>query len=44
MTSESKNRDLLPKVGREWKNSYTWVLLANVIYFVIFYFIMKTYA
>ncbi len=27
-----------------WKKSYTLVLLINVIYIVLFYFIMKTYA
>mgnify|MGYP005833237313 CR=1 FL=1 len=26
-----------------WKKSYTWVLLANAIYIVLFYLIMKSF-
>ncbi len=27
-----------------WKKSYTWVLLANVGYIVIFYFLMQLFS
>ena len=27
-----------------WKKSYTWVLLANVGYIVVFYFLMQIFS
>lgn len=27
-----------------WKKSYSWVLLANVAYIVIFYFLMQIFS
>jgi hypothetical protein len=27
-----------------WKKSYTWVLLANVIYILVFFFLMQLYS
>ena len=27
-----------------WKKSYSWVLLANVAYILIFYFLMQIYS
>ncbi len=27
-----------------WKKSYTLVLLVNIIYIILFYFIMKTFS
>jgi len=27
-----------------WKKSYTWVLLINALYILLFYFIMHLYA
>ncbi len=32
------------RLGGDWRNSYTWVLIANAAYIVIFYFIMKIFA
>jgi hypothetical protein len=32
------------KKGKTWKKSYTWVLVANVVYILIFYFLMKLYS
>ncbi|RKT00612.1 hypothetical protein C8C88_2444 [Flavobacterium sp. 123] len=29
---------------KTWKKSYTWVLVANVIYILIFYVIMQLYS
>lgn len=27
-----------------WRKSYTWMLLANVIYIVVFYFLMQIFS
>ncbi len=27
-----------------WKRSYTWVLLSNMLYILIFYFLMQIYS
>lgn len=27
-----------------WKKSYTWVLVANAVYILVFYFLMKLYS
>lgn len=32
------------KKVKTWKKSYTWVLVANVIYILLFYFLMKLYS
>jgi len=32
------------KKVKTWKKSYTWVLVANVIYVLVFYFLMKLYS
>lgn len=29
---------------RNWKKNYSWVLLANACYILIFYFLMKLYS
>ncbi|MBE0393273.1 hypothetical protein HNQ02_003511 [Flavobacterium sp. 7E] len=33
-----------PKKVRNWKKDYTWVLIANAIYILVFYLIMKLYS
>lgn len=42
MEKEHHNKETVDKFI--WKKSYTLVLLINVIYIVLFYFLMKTYA
>jgi hypothetical protein len=42
MEKEHHNEETVDKFI--WKKSYTLVLLINVIYIVLFYFLMKTYA
>lgn len=42
MEEEPHNEETVDKFT--WKKSYTLVLLINVIYIVLFYFLMKTYA
>jgi hypothetical protein len=32
------------KKEKNWKINYTWVLIANAIYIMIFYLIMKLYS
>jgi len=32
------------KKTKNWKKNYTWVLVANAIYILIFYLIMKLYS
>lgn len=32
------------KSDKKWKSSYTWVLILNTLYIVIFYIIMQIYA
>jgi hypothetical protein len=32
------------KKAKTWKKSYTWVLVANAVYILIFYFLMKLYS
>jgi hypothetical protein len=32
------------KKVKTWKKSYTWVLVANAVYILIFYFLMKLYS
>ena len=32
------------KKVKTWKKSYTWVLVANVVYILLFYFLMKLYS
>ena len=32
------------KKGQNWKTNYTWVLIANALYIVIFYLIMQLYS
>lgn len=27
-----------------WKKSYTWILIINAIYIILFYLLMKTYS
>lgn len=34
----------MEKDKNEWKNSYTMVLMANVIYIVIFYLLMQLFS
>lgn len=29
---------------KNWKKNYTWMLLANVAYIVIFYFLMQIFS
>lgn len=29
---------------KAWKKNYTWVLVANAVYILIFYFLMKLYS
>ncbi len=31
-------------VSKKWKKEYTAVLLANIAYILIFYFLMKTFS
>lgn len=33
-----------PKKLKTWTKNYTWVLLANAIYILFFYLIMKLYS
>lgn len=33
-----------PKKEKNWKTNYTWVLVANIIYILFFYSIMKLYS
>jgi hypothetical protein len=42
MEKEHHNEETVDKLI--WKKSYTLLLLINVIYIVLFYFFMKTYA
>ncbi|MBP1839944.1 hypothetical protein J2Z57_001991 [Formosa algae] len=30
-------------IKQTWKRSYTWVLIANAIYIILFYIIMKAF-
>lgn len=30
-------------IKQHWKRSYTWVLIANAVYIIIFYLIMKAF-
>lgn len=30
--------------GNAWKKSYAWVLIANTIYILIFYFMMELFS
>lgn len=32
------------KKEKKWKTDYTWVLIANAIYILVFYLIMKLYS
>lgn len=32
------------KKVKTWKKSYTWVLVVNAVYILIFYFLMKLYS
>ena len=32
------------KKTKTWKKSYTWVLVANAIYILVFYLIMQLYS
>jgi hypothetical protein len=32
------------KKVKTWKKSYTWVLVANLVYILVFYFLMKLYS
>ena len=43
----AKNKKLKPMESSEkleWKSIYTIVLLANIAYVVLFYFLMKTFS
>ncbi|SHL79044.1 hypothetical protein SAMN05443543_10522 [Flavobacterium flevense] len=32
------------KKEKNWKANYTWVLIANAVYILVFYLIMKLYS
>jgi len=42
MNTEKESEDVMDKFV--WKKSYTWVLLLNAGYIVLFYYLMKTFA
>ena len=42
MNTEKEPEDVMDKFV--WKKSYTWVLLLNAGYVVMFYYLMKTFA
>jgi len=42
MEKEDKTEDIMDKLV--WKKSYTWVLLLNAVYIIIFYYLMKSFA
>ena len=31
-------------IGKRWKSVYTWLLIANMVYIVFFYFLMQHYS
>ena len=42
MEKEERTEDVLDKFV--WKKSYTWVILINAAYIVLFYYLMKSFA
>lgn len=42
MDREENTEDMMDKFV--WKKSYTWVLLFNAGYIIIFYYLMKSFA
>lgn len=46
--NNKKNKDQkaspLGSLGGAWRNSYTWVLLANAAYILVFYVLMKIFS
>lgn len=38
-----ENQPPIQPPKEHWKNSYTLVLVANAIYIILFYFIMKSF-
>ena len=40
-----ENQNTEPLIGKfVWKKSYTWLLLINACYIVLFYYLMKSFA
>ncbi len=36
-------KDSQAPVSRRWKKEYTYLLIANVVYILVFYIIMRSY-
>lgn len=43
-TQSEKEAEEQFKISGRWKKEYGWVLVANVLYLLVFYFLMKIYS
>jgi hypothetical protein len=44
MNTENPPKNQSEEVKTSWRQSYTWVLLANAAYILVFYLLMKIFA
>lgn len=44
MNTENQHTNPTEEVKTSWRQSYTWVLVANAAYIIVFYLLMKIFA
>lgn len=44
MKTENPHKEQTEVIKSSWRQSYTWVLLANAAYILVFYILMKIFA